>query len=213
MAGKIPYIDLAAKFFPVQSRSSPKPSVPSKTWTVNNRLTSDVSSKQLLAAAKEYFISSDNWKDPRMKLAEKCVDLASGLTGASPGVSSTERRLVEAIKVLHALGVDASPLDLWTSGDKFKFVKLVLDGKAEAYRHPDRLRALARVLGVEDMNRVSEAVAEKAFERRDFSFCRELCERLIEENRKFFVFSVCFKIKATSFISRLFHSLISRLID
>ncbi|OQV24562.1 Neuroblastoma-amplified sequence [Hypsibius exemplaris] len=197
-AGKNQYIDLAAKFFPIQPTSAPSiipRAIPGDSgWIVHNRLSTDISSKQLLSAAKEYFINADNWKDPKIKLAEKCLELESSLKTAA-GTGKLESGLVDALKVLHALGVDASPLDLWTSEDRFKFVQQVLDVKVEAYRHPDRLRELSKMLDLKDLNRVTEAVAEKAFERRDYGFCRDLCETLIEEKRSS-SWELCMKLAA-----------------
>ncbi|XP_055332627.1 NBAS subunit of NRZ tethering complex-like [Paramacrobiotus metropolitanus] len=190
-SGKVPCIKLGTKFLTLPSAPAAMPlkSIDSETWVVSEHLSQVKSIALLVTVGKEYFNNSDNWKDPRLQHARRCFELIQEVSEDA----RRELKLIAALDLLHMCGVDAEPLDLRTNPDRFRFVQQVLNVNNTIYKYVDRVMELTDALEIKEKARIVEMVAGKAFDRNEYAFCRDLCERLMDEKRES-SWEICLKL-------------------
>lgn len=154
----------------------------------------DSSSKQLnlqrsvdlvLQAAREYFDSSSKFSDPGIALAKTCLHL---ITEDNAEIQE-ELDLIASLQVLNDFGVDLLPVQVRLCPDRLKLIDLCVNGQANAYKETQKLLSLAhmlRVCGNDARHRegiVLIKIAEAAFEKEDYYFCGDICQRLIQDEQ------------------------------
>ncbi|GAU94122.1 hypothetical protein RvY_05951 [Ramazzottius varieornatus] len=182
MSAKPDYVQLSTKFLPLPVAApafSPRPTH-AEVWKVSKRLSKETSAHLLLTAGREYFVGADDFRDAKIQLAKRCFDLATDLTPDA----KKEAQLIDALAFLDGCGLTVAPLELLTSKDRFVFIKRALDTRGDLYKDQVRLKELAALLDIDDsIQKIVEAVAEKAFEKKDLAFARGLCQKFMAENR------------------------------
>ncbi|KAF4531252.1 hypothetical protein B566_EDAN019269, partial [Ephemera danica] len=144
----------------------------------------EVTVRLVLTASREYFDSADNFTGSGMELAKSCLLLISD---DNPEIKE-ELDLIAALRLLGEFGVRMLPIQVRLCSDKLRLLRDCLKIKTSSYKNTQRLLQLAANLRVkgEDV-RAREAavlvqVAEAALEVKDYAFCAETCQKMMDKS-------------------------------
>lgn len=180
-SGKLEIIGLAARMMECNSSNMPTSPIGLSYLIHHKKLDYARAVKLVLAAAREYFNSSETPSDPCMNLARECLHLIED----TPPPIEEELDLISSLPLLQEFSINILPLKVRLCENRLEFINQALKAKPKAYKNSQKLLRLSyflRVCGQDKKQRegkVLSLIAEVAFEAKDYQDCFNICQQLM----------------------------------